>query len=352
MTAATIPFVGSSSAGSSSVASPGAFARAAGRQWIPSDRDRLVFQWVKFEGKTQSWVAEQLEIHQSTVSRMVERYERWIASGGPARQGGLTHEERRRAQKWLTYERNEWILGAALRRAAAMETPVDATKSTVSRSAASPSQETEIRTEHMTVDRSGAVARYLRLAHRVNMENLKLVGEDPLPDLEPLTMEHLGEDCRPALVVETSAEESRAGCARQNEAAIHEAFLDDPALLETHNAAPAESTVTPGVPDSSGEIGDAEKAAGDACAVVVLPPATTASADSASELFCLAPRMESVALAIVRRLSGGQLPDGIEHSTVCIGEAQSTSGDSLFCTTVQGGLQSALSGSPSGCPFA
>src|SRR5262245_52623103 len=79
--------------------------RSVHRDWTPSDRDRLVFQWVKFEGHTQGWVAEQLEINQSTVSRIVERYERWIAHGGPARQGGLSHDERLRAQLWLTYER-------------------------------------------------------------------------------------------------------------------------------------------------------------------------------------------------------------------------------------------------------
>jgi hypothetical protein len=182
--------------------------RASHPEWTPSDRERLVFQWVKFEGRTQGWVAEQLSIHQSTVSRMVERYEKWIAHGGPGRRGGLDHDERLRAQRWLTYERNEWILSAALRIAAEIEQPCDATKSTISRSAASPSQETEIRTQHMTVDRSGTVARYLRLAHRVNMENLKLVEEEPLPALKPLTFEDLAEreeEQLPRIVAEPEA---------------------------------------------------------------------------------------------------------------------------------------------------
>ena len=77
--------------------------------WTPTDRDRLIFNWVKFEGHTQSWVAEQLELSQSTVSRIIERYERWIAHGGPGLNGGLDHEEQVRYQRWLTYERNERI---------------------------------------------------------------------------------------------------------------------------------------------------------------------------------------------------------------------------------------------------
>src|SRR5262245_33094338 len=85
------------------------------RLWSPSDRDRLIFQWVKFEGQTQSWVGGQFNLSQSTVSRIVERYEKWIARGGPAHCGGLSHDERLRAQRWMTYERNEWILTSSLR---------------------------------------------------------------------------------------------------------------------------------------------------------------------------------------------------------------------------------------------
>src|SRR5688572_2172091 len=136
------------------------FTPAQQKPWAPSDRDRLIFQWVKFEGQTQSWVADQFEISQSTVSRIVERYERWIARGGPAQQGGLTHDERLRTQRWLTFERNEYIIASALRLAGEMERALDTSKSTVSRPVSHPSRESEVRTEHRTIDRSGLAHRY------------------------------------------------------------------------------------------------------------------------------------------------------------------------------------------------
>ena len=119
--------------------------------WSPTDRDRLIFQWVKFEGHTQSWVAEQLDMNQSSVSRIVERYERWIARGGPAHAGALSRDERLRAQRWLTYERNEWILASALRIAGEMERALDTSKSTITRDASQPSQETQIQRAHEDV---------------------------------------------------------------------------------------------------------------------------------------------------------------------------------------------------------
>jgi DNA-binding MarR family transcriptional regulator len=298
MTAATIPFADLSNAASASAAPP----RPANPEWTPSDRDQLVFRWVKFEGKTHGWVAEQLEIHQSTVSRMVERYERWIARGGPARQGGLSHDERLRSQRWLTYERNEWILNSALRLAAEIEKPMDATKSTISRPAQRLSQETEVRTEHMTVDRSGTVARYLRLAHRINMEQLKLVGEEPLPDLEPLTIGDLGEDRLPAVLEESVPAEPSVGDRPSGGTATER-------MHKTHNAAAEEWQLTTGEANGCDEIVGVEKTAGDAYSVVIYPPETTAPAEGAGELFCLAPRMESVALAIVRRMPGGLMTE-------------------------------------------
>src|SRR5690349_20565394 len=101
--------------------------------WNPTDRDRMIYRWVKFDGHKQSWVAQQLDLHQSTVSRIVERYERWVAHGGPSRQGCLSHDERRRAQRWLTYERNEWLLASAMRLAGDMEHMSDTTRSTTKR---------------------------------------------------------------------------------------------------------------------------------------------------------------------------------------------------------------------------
>jgi hypothetical protein len=176
--AATIPFTPSQPA----------------RPWTPDQRDRLIFQWVKFEGQTQSWVAAQLEISQSTVSRIIDRYERWIARGGPSQQGAPSHDERLRAQRWLTYERNEWMLASALRLAGEMERILDTSKSVVRRPLSSPSAESEVRTEHRAIDRSGLAARFLRLAYRINMDQLKLVEQEPLPALDPLTIEDLGDN--------------------------------------------------------------------------------------------------------------------------------------------------------------
>ena len=89
--------------------------------WSPADRDRMIYKWARFDGHKQSWIAQQLDLNQSTVSRIVDRYERWLAHGGPAQEGSLSHDERRRAQRWLTYQRNEWILASAMRLAGEME---------------------------------------------------------------------------------------------------------------------------------------------------------------------------------------------------------------------------------------
>ena len=91
------------------------------KTWQPTSRDRLIFRWVKLEGMTQSWVSDQFGLHQTTVSRIIERYERWVARGGPGRDGELKHEERVRYQRWMTYQRNELILASALRLADEMQ---------------------------------------------------------------------------------------------------------------------------------------------------------------------------------------------------------------------------------------
>jgi hypothetical protein len=161
--------------------------------WTPTDRDRVIFQWVKFQGYTQSWVAEQLEISQSTVSRIVERYERWIARGGPGINGGLSHEEQLRYHRWLTIERNELIINSCLRIAHDMEHQIDVSRTTITRSNFSPSKEDEIKTYHEKLDRTAAAARFYRLAYRINMEQQKLRERTPLPDLEPLTEEEAAE---------------------------------------------------------------------------------------------------------------------------------------------------------------
>jgi hypothetical protein len=166
------------------------------RPWQPSDRDHLIFQWVKFEGQRQTWVAQQFNIDQSTVSRIIQRYERWQAHAQPGDAGRLAHAERLRAQRWLTYERNELMLAACLRIAGDVEGFADVSKSTVFHAASQPNKELEVRTQHARIDRSGVAARFLRLAFRINMEQLKLVELDPLPPLPPLSPDEI-EDLEP-----------------------------------------------------------------------------------------------------------------------------------------------------------
>jgi len=162
---------------------------APSRPWSPTDRDRLIYHWVKFDGHKQTWVADQLGLNQSTVSRIVDRYERWIARGGLTQQGSPSRDERIRAQRWLTYERNEWILASCMRLANEMERPMDTSNSTILHHAVDPSREIEVRTAHKTLERSGTACRFLRLAHRVNMDQEKLLAKLDLPALEPLTLD-------------------------------------------------------------------------------------------------------------------------------------------------------------------
>src|SRR5262245_43698994 len=106
--------------------------------WSPNGDAHLIYQWVKMEGKTQAWVASALRIHQSTVSRILERYERWQAHAKDRENGRLDPAERLRAQRWLTFERNELILTSCLRIAHEMEGSIDTSKSTICRPASRP----------------------------------------------------------------------------------------------------------------------------------------------------------------------------------------------------------------------
>ena len=83
------------------------------------------------EGKSQGWVAGLLGISQSTVSRILQRYERWQAHAKEREGGRLDPAERLRAQRWLTFERNELILSSCLRIATEMEGCIDTSKSTI-----------------------------------------------------------------------------------------------------------------------------------------------------------------------------------------------------------------------------
>ena len=156
------------------------------RRWSPDGNDHRIFQWVKLKGHSQDWVATQLGISQSTVSRVVQRYERWQAHARERDEGRLDHAERLRAQRWLTYERNEALLASCLRIANEMEGFTDVSKSTIHRGP-SLTDELAVSTQHSTIDRSGIAARFLRLAFRINMEQLKLAELDPPPAPEPLT---------------------------------------------------------------------------------------------------------------------------------------------------------------------
>jgi transposase len=161
------------------------------RPWSPDANAHLIFQWVKMEGKTQSEVATMFGIDQSTVSRILQRYERWQAHAKERENGRLDHSERLRAQRWLTFERNELILASCLRIAGEMEGFTDVSKSTVLHPAGNFNKEHEVRTEHARIDRSGIAARFLRLAFRINMEQLKLTTLDPPPLPTPLSDEDL-----------------------------------------------------------------------------------------------------------------------------------------------------------------
>jgi hypothetical protein len=168
-------------------------ARNTRRPWQPTDDDRLIFKWVKLDGKSQGWVASALGLNQSTVSRVLQRYERWQAHAKDREDGRLDHTERLRAQRWLTYERNEKIINSCLRIADEMEGFVDTSQSTISRPLSEPSQERTLRTVHSTIDRTSIAARFLRLAHRINMDQLKLAERDPAPLPIPLTPAELAD---------------------------------------------------------------------------------------------------------------------------------------------------------------
>jgi len=189
------------------------------KAWKPSGRDELIYQWVRFEGKTQDFAARAYDISQATVSRILQRYEKWQSHAQPGADGSLTHAERQRMQWWLTYERNERILASSLRMAGDMEFPRDAEKSVTVRPGLPTSGGREIRTEYSVLDRSGMAARFLRLAFRINMEQLKLVEREP-EALEPLTEEVLTAQEAEEAAVEAEIKQSRQQ-REENEAMRH-----------------------------------------------------------------------------------------------------------------------------------
>jgi hypothetical protein len=167
------------------------------QRWQPSPKDHLIFEWVKMDGQSQTWVATQMGISQATVSRVVQRYERWQAHAQPREGGRLDHTERLRAQRWLTYQRNEVILASCLRIAREVEGLAETKWRKIEQPLRhDPSCSQDIRTERAETDRTGTAARFLRLAFRINMEQLKLaeLNEPPIP--EPLTDDILNEEER------------------------------------------------------------------------------------------------------------------------------------------------------------
>jgi len=178
--------------------------------WKPDGDAHLIFQWVKMEGKTQGWVAQAFGINQSTVSRIIQRYERWQAHAKEREDGRLDPQERLRAQRWLTQERNELILASCLRIAKEIEGFVDTSQSTIHRPLNNYTKETEIRTVHSVVDRTGTVSRFLRLAFKINMEQLKLEEKLQPPAPAPLSDGELAEQER-----QLAADEEELAIARR-----------------------------------------------------------------------------------------------------------------------------------------
>ena len=137
-------------------------------------KDEFIYELVKFGGKSQAWVACDLGISQGTVSRAIQRVERRQAQANPREEGRLDPQERLRVQRWLTYERNERLLASCLRIAGDVEGFMDISRTTISRNGL-VGEENKVQTVHATLDRSGTAARFLRLAFRINMEQLKLM---------------------------------------------------------------------------------------------------------------------------------------------------------------------------------
>jgi len=161
------------------------------RDWAPNGDDHLIFDFVRMKGKTQECVAMELGISQSTVSRVLQRYERWQAHAKDREGGRLDPGERLRAQRWLAAERNELMLASCLRIANRMEGLHYSTSMTREHGPGAAGE--TIRTHQQEVDCSGVAARFYRLALRLNQELLKLAEKDQPPPPPPLSAEELQE---------------------------------------------------------------------------------------------------------------------------------------------------------------
>src|SRR5438874_7466075 len=239
------------------------------RSWQPNGDAHLIFQWVKFEGKSQSWVASAFGINQSTVSRIIQRYERWQAHAKEREDGRLDHAERLRAQRWLTFERNELIVASCMRIANELEGSIDTSRSTIRHAASDPSRDIDVRTHHACIDRTGMCSRFLRLAHRINMENLKLAALDPPPLATPLSPEEL------------AAEEAQAAADAAELAAARQKNREEAsAIVRGNEHSMTEDVERPKTPDPLGP--EAEET-GDSGQDVGWAPPTNGSLDVESE---------------------------------------------------------------------
>jgi hypothetical protein len=183
------------------------------RAWAPDGDDHLIYQWVRLDGKGQEFVASCFGISQSTVSRIVERYERWQAHVAERDEGRLDPAERLRAQRWLAFERNEKMLASCLRLAGEMESCKDMSRSVTSRPLSDPTAESTVRTQWSVLDRTGMAARFLRLAFRINLEQLKMAEAAPAPLPAPLSEEEQAQQDAQAAAerVEIAAARERSG---------------------------------------------------------------------------------------------------------------------------------------------
>jgi transposase len=235
-------------------------------RWQPDGDAHLIYRWVKFEGKSQSWVASAFRVSQSTISRIIQRYKRWQAHAKERENGRLDRAERLRAQRWLTFERNELILASCLRIAGDLEGSLDTSKSTITRHASEPSRELEVRTHHACVDRTGMVSRFLRLAHRINMEQLKLAELAEPPAAEALSPEEL------------AAEEAQAAADAAELAAARHRGADIPVCQESADGGQETETCPQTERQSDGET------EGDAASSDTLSPSLPPSVPPSSNL--------------------------------------------------------------------
>src|SRR5262245_47647092 len=93
-------------------------ARRKGRRKLrtPSRRNQDIFRRVAAGGEAQQAVAGELELHPSTVCRIVEQVRRWLAAGSPGQPDALDPIQQRRLDRQLARERHLAIYERAMRR--------------------------------------------------------------------------------------------------------------------------------------------------------------------------------------------------------------------------------------------